>query len=68
MVYDFGILVLCRVPRWLLNAGGVAHGLGQEARPVLFSEPTTGAEPTERGKWRAVHGFWSGFSVVFNGF
>lgn len=36
---------------WLLNAGGVAHGLGQEARPVLFSEPTTGAEPTDVRQW-----------------
>ena len=24
--------------RWIVNAGGVAHGLGQEAVPVIFSE------------------------------
>lgn len=35
---------------WLLNAGGVAHGLGQEARPVLFSE-STHDEPTDVRQW-----------------
>ena len=24
--------------RWIVNSGGVAHGLGQEAVPLIFSE------------------------------
>ena len=30
----------CRMEdcRWIVNSGGVAHGLGQEAVPLIFSE------------------------------
>ena len=49
------------IPRWLLNAGGVFHGLGQEARPVLYSASTE-AEPTDaRHGWGVLAtGGWGG--------
>lgn len=36
---------------WIVNAGGVAHGLGQQAQPLIFSESNTRGEPTDVRQW-----------------
>jgi len=45
---------------WILNSGGVAHGLGQEAMPLIFSHGVVGS-PTDACEWRYFDSFMGGW-------
>ena len=36
---------------WVVNAGGVAHGLGQQAKPLIFSESGEYKDPEDVRQW-----------------
>ncbi|CAE7875312.1 gnt1 [Symbiodinium microadriaticum] len=45
---------------WIVNSGGVAHGLGQEAVPLIFSEAGVDT-PVDASRWHYFDGFMGGW-------